>query len=232
MSAGFLRGKRRYRRTSASARRRRTVLTVLLRCYPAVLTLLIGLSLSAFIVGQLEERLRPVLLTASRIQIQNEVTALVEQAVTQEIEVTYSDLVAIERGQNGNITAIAADMTAMNRLRSRVVELLLPGMTQLSQTDILIPLGSLIDSEIMWGRGPTVRVKTFTAGTVSAEFKSEFTSAGVNQTLHKIWLEVSAPVTILLPGTQTEVAVDTRLCVAETVIVGQVPSYVQKAYGT
>ena len=53
----------------------------------------------------------------------------------------------------------------------------------------------------------------------------------VNQTLHKIWLSVCVPTTILLPGQQIEVAVQTKLCVAATVIVGKVPSYVQKAYG-
>ena len=88
-----------------------------------------------------------------------------------------------------------------------------------------------MDSELLWGRGPTIKVRSFTVGSVTAEFESEFSTAGVNQTLHKIWLSVCVPTTILLPGQQIEVAVETKLCVAETVIVGKVPSYVQKAYG-
>ena len=65
-------------------------------------------------------------------------------------------------------------------------------------------------------------------GTVQAEFDSQLTSAGVNQTLHRIWLEVSVPMDLLLPGGEVETALHTRLCVAETVIVGQVPdTYLQ-----
>ena len=67
-----------------------------------------------------------------------------------------------------------------------------------------------------------------TVGTVRAEFDSQFTSAGVNQTLHRIWMEVTVPMTLLLPGGRVEVTVETRLCVAETVIIGQVPdTYLQ-----
>ena len=60
-------------------------------------------------------------------------------------------------------------------------------------------------------------------GTVSAEFRSDFSQAGVNQTLHRIELEVAVPVTLILPGGQTELTVETGLLVAETVIVGAVP---------
>ena len=61
-------------------------------------------------------------------------------------------------------------------------------------------------------------------GTVQAEFESEFSEAGVNQTRHRIWLHLSIPATVLLAGSAIEVPLDTELCVAETVIVGQVPN--------
>ena len=63
-----------------------------------------------------------------------------------------------------------------------------------------------------------------TVGTISAEFESDFTAAGVNQTLHRIWLELSVPLTVMLPGGEVQAELNSRLCVAETVIVGNVPS--------
>ena len=62
-----------------------------------------------------------------------------------------------------------------------------------------------------------------TVGTVDGEFFSEFTSAGVNQTLHRICLKLTVPLTLMLPGGAVETVSETELCVAETVIVGQVP---------
>ena len=114
-------------------------------------------------------------------------------------------------------------MAALNRLRVQLVREILEVLEDLDVSRINVPLGVLLDSDLMWGRGPSITARALSVGTVSAEFDSRFTSAGVNQTLHRVWLEVSVPVTVLLPGGQIEVPVETSLCVAETVIVGQVP---------
>ena len=54
-------------------------------------------------------------------------------------------------------------------------------------------------------------------------FRNVFTSAGINQTLHQVMLEVSVQVKLHLPGGTTETLVEAQVCAAETVIVGQVP---------
>lgn len=202
--------------------------------YPTILTVAISCLVSCSIITAVENRLRPVLLTVAQVQTKNTVTAVAEQAIVSELErrqFSYSDMVSVERSEDGSITAITTDMAAMNLLRSAMLEVLLDHVSQIDEEAISIPIGSLIDSELVWGRGPSIKVRAFTIGTVSVEFRSEFLSAGVNQTLHKIWLDLSVPATILLPGTQLETCVDTALCVAETVIVGKVPSYVQRAVG-
>lgn len=195
-------------------------------------TVLVAAVVAWVLIGMMEERLRPVLLTAARIQTQNELAIVLEESVLTELEqqgLRYVDLVTVERNGAGSITAITTNMAGMNRLRGAVMERLLDAVDTIDESAIAIPIGSLIESELLWGRGPTIKVQSFAVGTVKAEFESEFASAGVNQTLHKIWLQVSVPATVLLPGTQMEVSVDTRICVAETVIVGQVPNYVQRA---
>ncbi len=234
MSAGFLR-RRRARRT---VRRRRwdynTWKRILWQIHPAALTLVVSLCVSFALIGILEERLRPVLMTAARTQTQNMVTAIAEEAILSELEqqdLEYTDLVCVERGTDGTVTAITTDMAAMNRLRSRLVEVMLEHVSRIDEAEISIPVGSLVESELIWGRGPTIKVRSFTVGTVKAEFKSDFNSAGINQTLHKIWIDLSVPTTVLLPGFQLEVPINTTICIAETVIVGSVPSYIQKSYG-
>ena len=55
-------------------------------------------------------------------------------------------------------------------------------------------------------------------------FHNEFTAAGINQTLHRITIDINVTITILtLAGTQ-DVEVDSSVIAAETVIVGQVPT--------
>ncbi len=152
-------------------------------------------------------------------------TAAVEQWAAQDLQqrgVDYSDFVTITRNEAGEITALSADMARLNLLRAELSAHLLERLED-SQLELTVPVGSLLPLEPTWARGPELHLRALALGTASAEFESEFTSAGINQTRHRLWLELSVPVTVLLPGGGEELTVDSRLCVAETVIVGRVP---------
>jgi len=187
-----------------------------------LLTALVGLALAAGIVGWLQHQLRPLVEAAARAQAANALTAVIDRAIAADLaerDVDYGDFVTIQRA----ITAMTTDMAALNQLRAQLVAQILSALEGVDASEIRIPLGSLVDSELVWARGPELRVRALRVGTVSAEFRSDFSQAGVNQTLHRIELEVAVPVTLILPGGQTELTVETGLRVAETVIVGAVP---------
>lgn len=190
-----------------------------------VLTWLVAAGVMLCAVRVTERALRPVLAAAARYQVRSQVTAAVEQWAARDLQergVDYSDFVTITRNEAGEITALSADMARLNLLRAELSAHLLERLED-SQLELTVPVGSLLPLEPTWARGPELHLRALALGTASAEFESEFTSAGINQTRHCLWLELSVPVTVLLPGGGEELTVDSRLCVAETVIVGQVP---------
>ena len=192
---------------------------------PWVLTWLVAAAVMCAAVRLTECALRPVLAAAARYQVRSQVTAAVEQWAARDLQergVDYSDFVTITRNEAGEITALSADMARLNLLRAELSAHLLERLED-SQLELTVPVGSLLPIEPTWARGPELHLRALALGTASAEFESEFTSAGINQTRHRLWLELSVPVTVLLPGGGEELTVDSRLCVAETVIVGQVP---------
>lgn len=195
--------------------------------HPLLVTLAVAALVAGGIIGLLEARLRPVAEIAARTQAQNTITALVEHAVMEDLArraVGYGDLVTIQRDGAGTITALTTDMAAMNLLRGELISQVLQALEGVDVSQISIPLGSLFFSEVTWARGPAIQAQALRVGTVSGEFESDFSAAGVNQTRHRICLNLSIPVTVLLSGSRIEVPVETSLCVAETVIVGQVPN--------
>lgn len=198
---------------------------------PVFLTVAVALLVSASIIALLETRLRPVLTEIAAAQAKNSMTAVVEGAVSAGLaarQVSYGDLVTIQRDGGGAITALTTDMARMNLLRTELTTAILEALGEADVSDVQVPLGTLFDLEPLWAKGPALKAKAMTVGTVRAEFDSQFTSAGVNQTLHRIWIEAYVPMTLLLPGGKVETELHTRLCVAETVIVGQVPdTYLQ-----
>ena len=190
-----------------------------------VLTWLVAAGVMLCAVRVTERALRPMLAAAARYQVRSQVTAAVGQWAARDLQergVDYSDFVTITRNEAGEITALSADMARLNLLRAELSAHLLERLED-SQLELTVPVGSLLPFEPTWARGPELHLRALALGTASAEFESEFTSAGINQTRHRLWLELSVPVTVLLPGGGEELTVDSRLCVAETVIVGQVP---------
>lgn len=192
--------------------------------------LLVSAAIALFVaiggIQFVESRLSPILELTAQAKTQNQISQLLEHAISNDLmqrHVSYSDFITIQRDEQGNITALSTDMAKLNLLRSEMISVLLDTLAEIHVSDLEIPLGSLIDSEFLWARGPSIKVHALRIGTVEAEFRSEFTSAGVNQTQHRVLLEWNVPVTVLLPGKAVDVPIQTQLCVAETIIVGRVP---------
>ena len=93
----------------------------------------------------------------------------------------------------------------------------------LDHSDIGIPLGSLFLPEFLSGKGPSIPVHILSIRNSDAVFLSDLTQAGINQTLHKLIMEVSVDVSVLILGQTGSFTITSEVVVAETVIVGQVP---------
>ena len=202
---------------------------------PLLLTLGVAILVASSAIALLEAKLRPVVAEIAAVQAQNTMTAVVEEAITADLasrQMSYNDFASIQRDESGAIVALTTNMARMNLLRTQITAAILEALNEVDVSIIQVPLGSLFDLEPLWAKGPSLKARAITVGTVRSEFDSQFTSAGVNQTLHRIWLEVSVPMTLVLPGGAVESQLHTRLCVAETVIVGQVPdTYLQVGAG-
>lgn len=82
----------------------------------------------------------------------------------------------------------------------------------------------LLGTKILSGRGPDIPIKMATVGNVETDLVSQFSQAGINQTLHRIYLNVSCKVTILTPFDTIDQNITNQVLIAEAVILGEVPS--------
>ena len=58
---------------------------------------------------------------------------------------------------------------------------------------------------------------------METDLKSEFTAQGINQTLHRVYLEVKCRVNILTPFQDIEKEITNQVLLVENVIVGRIP---------
>ena len=136
----------------------------------------------------------------------------------------YQDLVTIMKDNNGNITAITSNIIPINEIISDVAVKIQEELDKVELKEINIPIGSFTGSKILAGRGPNVNIKLKTIGDVETDFRSEFKEAGINQTLHRLYLQVDCKVAILTPFQTLERNISNQVILAENVIVGITPN--------
>lgn len=168
---------------------------------------------------------QPVIRTIS----QEYVRSLTIESVNKSVMEVMSDnpsfvqLTEIMKDDAGNITMIATNSAAVNALARNVTAKAQKKLTEMGNNGVKIPLGSLSGISFFAGRGPDVNIRAVQVGNIDTEFKSQFISAGINQTQHKIFILVTASVNIIIPGAENKITTVTPVLVSESIIIGKIP---------
>ncbi len=159
-------------------------------------------------------------------QVKNATSDLINDSIDVQIErgnIQYDRIVYFEKDLNGRITALKTNMSEVNRLKTDILNRINDEILALDTSDLGIPIGSLVLPEFLAGRGPMIPVNILSIRNSDASFTSNFTEAGINQTLQQLNMQVSVDVAVLVLGETNYFTVSSQVVVAETIIVGQVP---------
>lgn len=186
----------------------------------ALAFILIGLFLLA------EASFRPMIESINAYECHELVSDIINDAILSELKqsnVDYSSLVTLTMNGSGEVTSVQSNILNINKLKTNVAERIEREIERLSAVDIQIPIGTLLGLQLLHGKGFNVGMSVTPLGYATTTIISEFTEAGINQTLHRIIIEINADVDAIIPGFETRVPVKTSIVAAETVIVGRVP---------
>lgn len=137
--------------------------------------------------------------------------------------VAYEELMTAQLDADGRVTMLRADTMRMNELAA---ETALKAEDELNNTEnqfVNIPLGAALGIKSLSGFGPRMSMQILPIGAVHASFDTEFESAGINQTRHRIFLTLRATVSLIIPTGSQLVEVESTMPIAESIIVGLVP---------
>ncbi len=179
-----------------------------------------------FIVLYLNRKLDPLVCDAATPRLRAEMTRVINEAVSEAMSGYNEKLISITYGADGKILSVETDSVKINLLRALVTEKINEKIKEYGEYTVTISASNIMDDEIIFGRFPSWRIPASVEPSGSAEttVKSSLTSAGINQSLHKIVLSVKVKVTAMLLISTVDVETDTDICIAETVIIGEVPS--------
>ncbi len=166
-----------------------------------------------------------VLISISEATIRSITTVAVNDAIyyTLNDAMRYDDLISIERDGGGNVTSITTDSLKINRIARDTAYLSQENLTKMSEEGIMVPLGALTGIEALAGFGQKINIKIIPISNVECRFVSKFRQAGINQTLHSLYLEIVSDISIILPSKSTNLASTIEVLICESVITGKIP---------
>ena len=137
----------------------------------------------------------------------------------------YSSYVHIERNSSGEITLITADMIKINKLMAQYSTIVQSHVSEIEEDDIAVPMLAFTGWPLISTLGADIKLDIVAVGDAPCSYRSEFKEVGINQTLHSIYIDVSAKVELILPIDNLEVECPSSALVCESVIVGRVPQF-------
>lgn len=196
---------------------------IIRRLIRVLIVLIIGVLLCFF---AFRSKYQSVITALAQTQVKNATSDLINDAIDRQISngtIQYDRMVYFEKDLEGKITALKTNMSEVNRLKTDLLNLINDEILAMDSDHLGIPLGSLILPEVFGGKGPAIPVQILTIRNSEASFFSEFSQAGINQTLQKLNMQVSVDVAVLVLGKVDDFTISSQVVIAETVIVGKVP---------
>ena len=175
----------------------------------------------------LDARLRPTVAELAGAELESIINDEVNRACAEDAgeQAAYSELVRFQYDRQGNLLGLTTNMSGLNLLRANLTDRVEQRLAHVNRTEIAVPLGSVFGVSMLSGTGPMIPVQILHVNRVNSRFESHFQAAGINQTRHQIEMVITVDVVLLLPGGSCEERCDSRITVAESVLMGDVPTH-------
>lgn len=175
--------------------------------------------------GVVESNMKPTILAVAKAYAEQIAVRAIQDAINEKVakSVEYKDLIFIRTDNRGRVVLMQANTIKINSLAADTTLEIQKSLAKLEGKVIPIPVGQVLKSQLLAAYGPKIHVTLVPMGTVKVKVIDDFQQAGINQTRHRLFLNVTGKVKIIIPLVSDNVEVATQVPIAETIIVGEVP---------
>lgn len=197
------------------------------RIFRIAVALTIFLAAFIFCTVYFRNNIVPTVMGSAVAEVRAICTNSVNLAVTTVVGggLKYDDLFTVVKDSDGDVSMVQANSPEINLISREIANLAQANLDALGSQEISVPAGTFTGLALLMGMGPEVTISVIPIGSALCDFVSYFTSAGINQTLHKIYINVHAVISIVTPIDEPTITVTAEVLVAENLIVGNVPQF-------
>lgn len=172
-----------------------------------------------------DKSITPTVISVADAEMRAKSIEIVNKAILDEFskQFNYDEIIHVEKDINGNIVLLKADTLKLNKIACDVALSSQKELKELGNIGIKVPIGYILKNNILSYFGPSITIKMQPVGQIETKYISEFEQAGINQTRHKIYVQVKTKVRVIIPLKSNDIEVNNEVAVAETIIVGKIP---------
>lgn len=145
-------------------------------------------------------------------------------------DIKYEQIANQLYDKNGKICAITVNTTLLNAVAAELSNVLYECIAK-SQYNFGMPFGNTLGIKYLSGKGPKITVEVLPIGAVEYDIKSEMLDSGINQTIHRISVDFNVNINYIAPFYKSESQLNTKIIIAETLIIGDIPNTILSALG-
>lgn len=173
-----------------------------------------------------DKTIMPTVMAVADAEMRAKAIEIVNRAIINEYsnQFNYDQIIKVDKDSEGNIVMLKADTLKMNKIACDVALESQKELKKLGEVGIKIPIGYISRNNILSYYGPSITIKMQPIGHVETKYSSEFESAGINQTRHKIYVKVKTTVRVIIPLKSNDIEVTNEVPIAETIVIGKTPN--------
>ncbi|MGI6678655.1 MAG: sporulation protein YunB [Dehalobacterium sp.] len=173
--------------------------------------------------------LRPAIIKVAESKTQLMATKIINEAVQKNVSmINYQELVGIHKDNDNRVVLMMPDIVLINRIATQTIIDIEMEFEKMETQGFSLPLGLVTGSTLFSNTGPHIRIGITPVGMIDVNMKDEFIEAGINQTKHRIYLNVKTNLQIVVPFLRSDVNVAVDVPITESIIVGPIPEWYMK----
>ncbi|MCD8238215.1 MAG: sporulation protein YunB [Clostridiales bacterium] len=200
---------------------------------PIIFTLFLLIMLF-FGLKKIDERLFPsaeAIGTAYAADYINKQIDLTAKKIAEEKGVSYADFFTLSE-TNGEVSQIITNSLLINEFCSETAAALSDALFKTEIKKIPLSLGLLTGIGFLSNMGPKINYRIVPTGITAADYETSLTSAGINRINYRIFINITASISITSPLTQKPFKITRKYMLVDTVFSGSVPDTYLNIEGT
>ena len=179
----------------------------------------------AISVYYLDKNIMPAILEVSDVEVKSKITEVINKNIGEVYskKFNYSEIMNIEKDESGNIILLQADTVKLNNIATEMILKSQEEINKIGDIGVRVPVSYAFKNTFLSYWSPKMTVKIVPIGRIETKYNTTFESAGINQTRHKIYIDVYSKARIILPLVSKDIEVKTEVPISETIIVGKIP---------